>query len=618
MKLVSWNANNINDGTNYEAILEAGVYGLPGVDPNLGMRQGAWPLVAGFDRPGKMIHFDIYIRNIGSRSTLQKQLAQWFDPDDQTPKPLIGEDVGGANDRYVMGICLQLAEVPFSAGLHFVVTIQVDGDGMWREAMPGTADEWNITATGQTKVVNNGGEMDCYPKLTITPTSNKSSSWPYKRFIPVIWRVGLSGSDYPIDIVNNGLDTRIGSTNFALANGNDLRVWVDGLEVDRWLDGPNTSTTKVWVNLDFAAFVDIQLDGGIGSGDTEIVVNDDISTMPNAGIIRIDTEVISYTSKSNVAMTFLGCVRGAKGTTAAGHSSSSIVFWVQHDIWILYGNSAAGVPPASTETKPIFWLQTSTNLIWDFNEFGEDDGFRTAAWYLRGDGDQYGGNQGSAADPWVELGVHTYFDNTASMVLFNPCGITNANFSNGEHYAGDKDFGNEFSLQSSPNGSSWAKEYTIPNPAFDATWDTWSRNEALTSGAKYVGLQSQGPPATIDCYIEAADVGITLNGSYTPTVTIGAEQASYSLDCLITNETTDQAIAISFAMQLNEDLEVDTDKKTIVYLDDGSNQFQALTVAGDPRRDWLPLQPGNNTLRFDDVGTNGVTIDIARERRFYQ
>ena len=623
MILVSWDGKNINDGTSYQAIIDASNYGLPGISPQLGLRQGAWPLLAGIERPGKVIYFEIYIRGT-SVGTKQKQLSQWFDPDDETPKRLVGEDYGGGPTRFIMGICIALEEVPFSAGLRFVVSIQVHGDVMWRETIPSAASSWNITATGQTKVVANGGEMDCYPILSIEPTATKTGSWPYKIFIPVKWRADGAGTNYPIDVVNNGLDTQIGSTNFALANGNDLRTWVDGVEVDRWLDGPNTATTKVWANLDFAATIDMTLDGAIGSGATEITVAESITNMPSAGILYIGTEAITYTSKSNSAKTFYGLTRGAKGTSAAAHSIYADVFWLQHEIWILYGNAGAGSPPARSWLAPMFRLDTSTNTSWDYDDFNSFDPYeffrepRSASWgyTYNGDAEVYSGNQGGAADPQTELGCHAVDFGAAKWYLENPCGIVTANFQNCEKRCSNI---TEWSPTAEPAYiySNLAIEYRVPAPGFNDTWESWSRNETLTSGAIKVGLYAQ-TDFFYETFLEASDVTLALNTSNTPVIAIGAEQNSYSLDCVIVNTTTGDSVELLATIEEDEELELDTDAKTVIYLLDESNQFQALTISGGPRRDWLPLEPGNNTLRFDDVGTNGVTIDVTYEERYYQ
>ena len=121
-------------------------------------------------------------------------------------------------------------------------------------------------------------------------------------------------------------------------------------------------------------------------------------------------------------------------------------------------------------------------------------------------------------------------------------------------------------------------------------------------------------------FIEASDVTLTLDSTYAPTVTLGSEIGSgvYSLDATITNNTTGDAISVKFVLNLNEQLEIDTDLKTVTYLADGSNQFSALVIEGGIRRDWLPLAPGNNTLQFDEATASGLVIDLEWTERTYE
>ena len=612
MKLISWDAHNINDGTNYEAILEAGSYGLPIIDLKLGLRQGSWPLITGFERPGKIIHFDIYIRNT-PLATYQKQLAQWFDPDDETPKKLIGEDAGGANDRYIWGICLELAEVPFSAGLHFVVSVQVHGDIMWRETTPSN-DSWNITASGQTKVVANNGEMDAYQILKIKPTSTKASGFSYKKFMVIRWEVESAANNYPVDITNNGLDTTdVGKFK---ANLEDLRVYVDGIEVDRWTDPTvRNSTTKVWINQDFSADIPMTLNGAHNNSTQTILVNEDITDVPNSGIINMGTEVIVYSGKNSQEKSFTDCTRGAKGTTAASHSNNDPVYWIQHDVMIYYGDASLPAPTVDDGYKPMFELSTSLNNSWDFNEFGETaKPNRSAQWQrINVEGAEfYGGDQGSYADPWVDNGVktHSLFDR-GDLRFTNVCGISSANFANG-HKRSENKAGWIAEIMSDTGGT----EYVIAAPTLDSTWQTWSRNEALTSGATWVSAVLLDYGAGDWQYLEFSDCTLAIVNE--PIIVQGAEKSNYELSCKITNNMTQDAVELNFNMSLNEELEFDSDAKAVIYLADDSNQFNALGLVGGPRRDWLPLQPGNNTIQFDDVGTGNVTISFEWEERHYQ
>jgi hypothetical protein len=65
-----------------------------------------------------------------------------------------------------------------------------------------------------------------------------------------------------------------------------------------------------------------QLNGAINNSVTTIVVGS-TTNFPAAGTILIDSELITYTSKTSTD--FVGCVRGAKGTTAVSHLNNAIV-----------------------------------------------------------------------------------------------------------------------------------------------------------------------------------------------------------------------------------------------------------------------------------------------------
>lgn len=627
MKIKSWDAHSINDGTNYEAIIDdASWYMLPDVSAVAAERTGRWPVLAGVQRKARKLYFTVYIRAIASRATLQTQLASWFDPEDETPKKLICEDAAGGNDRYIYGICEELKEVAFSAGVQYIVGIRVHGDPRWRENTA-TTSSWNITATGQTKVLANGGEDDAYPILTISPTSAKTGGYAYRRWMPVRWLTDVAYTRYPVDICNNGFDTdALVTAGKMQADGDDLRVWMDGVEVDRWLDGINTTTTQVWINMTFLPKAEATLGVAIASTGaiTTITASTDISDFPNTGVVVIDSEAFYYTGKNAGTKKFTGVTRAAKGTSMAAHTTTDEIWWVQHDVWILYGNSSATAPTTDDDYKPMFNL-TSTNASWDYDSFYERGVSRSGAWSFASDKDVqiYGGNQGASGNPYAETGIYNYsneFGRSGKWEFYNPCQIVSASFANAQKYCNQAvlDDGAWNAIADSRTEENSGVDYEITEPSTAATWEAATISPTLIAAAVYVSLHlSVGYTGEVPyaAYIECSDV--TLGIVNYPTITIGSELSNYRLVAVITNNTTGDAIGVTFDMSLNEDLEVDTDAKTIVYLDDNSSQFQALDLQGDVRRDWLPLQVGNNTIQFDDTGTNAVTIDFEWSERHY-
>ncbi len=629
------------DGTGYECWISDGSgHALPGVQAYLVERQGYWPMVSGLSRPGK--RFTLFVYLLGADiADLEAGLLELFDPDDETPKRLVVTDDDGSRERYVMCLCESLQPAKDGRGFSerlFVATMVVDGDVRWR-AVTEDSETWNITASGDTKVVANGGDADAFPVLTIEPTSIKTGAYAYRRWVPVRNRINTALWSYPYELTDGGLDTAaLVTAGKAQADGDDFRIMVDGSEVARWFGTGsyafNQATTKVWVGLNLAAAKEFTLKTAIAStGDVDTIeVNEDISGMPSAGTVLIDNEAFTYTSKNNTARTFNNVTRAAKTTSMAGHTAGTDVFWIEHDIWILYGNAAATAPVINDNYKPIFRLDSS-NTSWDYEAFGENDGLRRGAWsnsiYDSFFGRAYTSNHSTDADPWIEIGCRltanplSYAsENYVLWYLYHPCRITNMNFQNGEKYSLDvSHWQTDTGIVSSPDGSTWSLEYAIAAPAADDTWEAWSQNEAIAGGGRaYAGMKlwsrfSVGVQAMLT--LECSDVTVTLDSTRTPTTEfIGSENGAYELACTIENQSTGDSVILECVMALNQELELDTEAKTVTLLDDGSNQFQALTLNGGARRDWLPLQPGNNTLEFTDVGTGNVTITIDWRKRW--
>lgn len=619
----TWDGNDIQSSVYSSRFLDD-TFGLPNIDVKLGKREGVQPIIGDIERIGKLIYLKITI--LGSPVyDYWDQLSQWFDPDDEDPKQLIGtDDLGGSTVlRYVNAICKQLTVIPGTLGQQAIATLQIDGDIKWRRTTTDTLTH-DYTSSGESSNFSSVvGSAPAYPQWRITPTTAKTGSWPYKIFIPIRWNVDEAYDNYPIDIADDSLDTQIASTNFALASGDDLRVWVDGSEVNRWLDGPNTSTTKVWINLDWQAQQEFTLDGAIGTGDTTITVNESINNMANDGILVCESEVITYTGKVNQTKKFTGCTRGAYSTTAATHADTTAIWWCQHEIWIVYGNASAGSPPANTNYRPMFNLTSSTNTSWDYDYFTYSKP-RSAQWtfvqYL-GVASSYTENHGTYVDPAEEIGIYIGNLNSAGYwMLGNPCGITAANFQNGEHWSNVITTIYHEQIYSSPNtgGGDWELEDSITPVTVVETWQSWSDNETLNSGAKAVSLYMYAPIYAVH-KLECSDVTLTIDSTYTPTITLGSEQSNYALDCEIYNSATGETIAVAFNMELNQTLQIDSYTKEVTYLKDSSNQFQALTIVGDARRDWLKLLiSSNNPIQYTETGMVAVTVAAVYYPRYHQ
>jgi len=646
MKIVSYGGHSF--GTDYSAVLREGsAIRLPAARVLLAERSGAWPLVAGLQRPGERKILSLHIDDSSDILALRTQLFQWFDPESEAVQPLVAEDDDGDNDRYLECLCESL--VPYGSGDSispdlFIATLAVHGDVRWR-ASTEDDDEWSITASGQTHAIDNEGEDEAYPIYTIEPTTAKGSSYVYRRWIPVAWLSTNGKQQYP---VMAALDTAaLVTAGKMLSNGNDLRVLVDGTEVYRWLDGMNTSDTHIWFSPDFSGVTPTQLKTAIaGSGDVDsIELVQDISGWPDSGVCYIGTEAFVYSARNVTERSLSGIERAAKGTSAGAHSIGDRVHWIQHDIYVVYGNSAASAPTVDDQYKPAFELDQSSNESWVYEVFSEmgyedwgDTGMmtgehRAARWDHMGNLVIAGGNGGvytatergwsftyDVAGAWITSGAGQAYGWT----LYNPCGITNVTWADGLKRRATTNPPFDFLahlMYWQRSQSWWSWQDTPASPTVINTWEEWSSGPAeddFDPVADTIGIALYFFPADI----EVGTVTVDLNDSETPVVAVGAEQGNYHLQATLTNTTTGEAIALDFVMDVNSSLEVDTYNKTVTWLKDGSRQFQALTTCGTrttslAKRAWLRLLPGSNTLRFDDTGTGHVTLTTTFSKRYY-
>lgn len=574
-----------------------------------------------------------------------------------TAEEVAGIYAGGMdrNARWVDVICEGTKPLSLGGGgsdWGLVAQLAVDGDVRYR-SRDGDLHHWPILAASATTTVDNQGDDDAYPVYSIRGMTAKSAGFTYKAFAPVVWKATEGFQNYPI-LLGPWDTTALVAGGHMQADGDDLRVYVDGAETPRIFGGasgaaggPNSATTKTWIAMDFEPGVGVLLGTAIGAGDTitTITAAADIGDYPESGMLLLDSEVFVYTGKNLTTKQFTGVTRAAKGTAAADHTTADTIYWIQHEVLLMYGDASLTAPSYDDWYDPCFDLATSTNDSWVYANFGHETELKAGSWVQQQLGIQQGpypgyatlrnfytANEGSglSAD-WDELGM-TAEDASGNGLgqeelrwyLYNPCGLASANFTNGEAYAETDVAYWDGYIESSIDGNGWTEEYDIKAtggvPAAAGGWEAWSRNETLVTGSKYVGLHL-GPiasyPVSASQFLEASDCTVGLNTTYSPDHEIGSEQANYPLDCTLTNETTGESITLEYNMTVTGELRIDTDRKVITDMADDSVQMQALTL-DEVRRDWLRLQPGVNSLKFDDTGTTSVVIVVEWDRRYFE
>lgn len=613
---------SLSFASNYEAGFAPGAeWGLPTAQAQVVERSSAWPVVAGVKRPGARL--TLLVRIIGSDTrSLRDALLREFSPEDETPKALVISDTSGSNQRYLLAVCEALQPVTVgkvAASIAFSAQLAVSGDVRWR-AVTSTQDTWSITSSGQTRNITNSGTDDAYPVLQIMPTSAKSGGYAYRCWTAVVWRSANAATRYPVRIDLN-TQALIGAGKMQ-ADGDDLRLLVDGTERDRWLADINTTATKIWANLDFQPAVAMTLKTAIPSSGsiTSIEVNESVERMPESGILLVDSEAFTYTAKVNSERKFTGITRAARGTSQAAHSAGTTVYWIQHDVWLTYGNAAVTAPTTDDRYKPAFSLSSSTNTQWVYEVFGDTDGARSGGWWrwgavtVTGSGGVYTATQRAlASSEYTVIGawLDSSQGNAYGWYLNNPCGITNIAWSDGKkRRAGDSFL---VHCMNWPRGASWwAWHYNPTSPATANVWESWSYSGSAFAVSDTIGIAAYFYPQDV----EAGGATVTLNSSETPVVAVFGELGNYPLDCVIENTTTSERIRVTATLALNQTLTVDCDTATVT-LEDGTRMLSALQVLGTPRQRWLRFTPGANTLRFTDSGTAGVTFVTTFCARYY-
>lgn len=578
---------------------------------------------------------------IGSDSSGANQASGWIDDlvvlDAEATTTTIAQLGNGAlgRARWLDVICEGTQTWMEYGDQGFVSSLIVNDDIRWN-SRDGDVAFWRVYDDTGTFEINNAGDDDAYPVFHFTSRTAKTSGLAYSRNVFIIWKASGSSMRYPVRITLPDL------TGKALANGDDIRVTVDGTEVDRWLDGTITGY-NVWVNLNFSACPPaITLTDQVLSGDTvtTLKVQGSLKRWPSSGTIMIDSEVFVYTGKTSYTSChkhehehdntsynkITGVTRASKNTAAATHAAGTAIYLVQRDIVITYGDATATAPTLDNDYKPAFELDHSTNTSWVYEAFGDDNELRSAAWTFvlnEGVAEKYTADRGTNATPWAEAGVKATAKRhgDGGWKLYNPCGLTNIGIADGEYYGQSHLSACEIKIKSSNSGCWWSENYELTLTC-DSTWRSWSQSIALTAGAKYVMVK-----VDVDEYSygygneqlwgEFSDATITLNSSYTPSITLGSEIGSGATFApMLTNVTTGEYIMLSAELGVDLTVTVDTEAKTVT-LGDGSKRLDVLTL-DSTRREWLRLVAGVNQLSFSDTGTEKLDIEVEWNRRYFE
>ena len=634
LKLVSYNGNNINDTTNYSGFISDDIKLQGGARIIDVARSGRRPVYAAKILSGYEMKITIQMR--GTISSQLDTLKSWFDVEDETPRKLLCKDIANADKQwYVMATTSDMPTFISKDSIRIILSV---ADPVWRSETENT-DAWTITASGQTNVVAVGGNAPARPRLVITPTDAGSDRYAYRRL--AIWHNpnAVAMTNYPLNVIGTVWNTGAIITAKMQASGNDLRVFVNGVETNRWLQDINTANTKVWITINFQPGITLTLDTAISAGGAvgtitikKSAANDAaIKKLPPSGQALIESELYTYTGVDVKNRRLTGCTRAVKGTAAAAHVTLTPIYWIEHEIWIYYGSSTAPAPETDDTRKPIIAL-TSTNVSWVYADFWATSGLRAGSWKPSlvktantKDPDRksgyYTGNRLADADPATEAGavmkawksgaVWKAENATIEWNLYNPATFTEIT-ATGEKYRSGVSWPAAVNFSRSINGTKWVIVWTEATPATAATWTALTAHSAvsLSTGCPYVKMSFSGTiGATADTYAahELEDVTLTLASANVPQGTFNAEQSCYFIDAVITNTTSGEWFRVVTSMPLNTTVTIDCENKKAYTADNAPvNKLEW----SSNRKDWLNLAPGNNTLKFEDVGSVGLTAPV--------
>jgi hypothetical protein len=257
----------------------------------------------------------------------------------------------------------------------------VAADGRW-QAVDLSTDAQATSAASLAWTLDGGSGSARAPlAATLTPLAAKpqAADYRYRRQVWFVNRAPRQLARHPL-MVSLQTDTEVAAGRM-LASGDDLRVLVDGREVDRWLGQMNTSLTGVWFPLDFAparTLTTTSFSPTIPATGNDWVTNG-TADMPESGALLIDSEVIAWTGKAADGKTLQGITRGARGSTASSHGNGSTGYLIEHQIDLVHGWSAAPAPTRDPDTEPMFRYglgpATCNNGTWIYDVVS---GFATA------------------------------------------------------------------------------------------------------------------------------------------------------------------------------------------------------------------------------------------------
>lgn len=520
------------------------------------------------------------------------------------------------------------------------------GESAWKTVAKVT-DTWAVSASGATKDITVGGYSPTRLCLSLTPTVLPAGGWAYQNLQQL---VNIPGYAYPNRPWCLALDTAALVTAGKMQSScNDIVVVVDGVIAKRWISDPNTNHTHIWFNLNISAGRSMKLLTSVASSGviTSLAFAKTadsaaaLTALPSRGYLQHGTEWFEYTAKDITNYKVTGITRGALGTTMQAHSAADVFNWIEHSIFLLYGNGAATNPSLTDasydDTKPVFDLSASDNANWVYTAstkfYDPDKPNRTGAWMPSitrvgnvskvyqnaGDAEGAAPSMGMKLSTWYKAGIKQAEKAILAWTMKNNGGIatvsmTGRKYRNTVSWPGTK----AAIFQRSNDNTIWYEVWYEASPSALTTWESINHASAtITGNMKIVRFSLSGSLAAladVDTFFEVATATVVFVSANLPTGTFLGEKGNYLLSVYVKNDTTGDLMSLVFPMLLNKAMALEAEEYSVLY--DSINAASALKLDDESRAVWIRLNPGVNhlVLTGDDVATLTV-VPSWYERR---
>lgn len=627
----------INDGANYRAYL-LNQRGGPAANPVFIEQANADAVDAGLftvDTQTKVIR--IQVLDYANREALIAQLQRWFK---RGKRVQIFANFAGEEGEYLLEARVVSLTPEPETPLYFNLVLQ-SGWTSWVGNAAELAWEVDEAESGSlSTTLTVGGNDETRLGAYIWPADG-ISGYLYQRLyqLPNVPGFDLGMRPWCITLDTQALVTaeKMRSDCF------DLRIYNGESEIKRWISGANTTTTKIWFNLELGAGYSVKLRSAWDGEDTLEFVNNAttkaaLAALPNEGILYHGTEWVAYRGKpTETSLTV--AERGIWGTTEQAHSAGDAFVYIQNPIRVLYGKSDATNPALDDDLydfdKPLFDLSSSDNTKWVYGAATPFREPRPGGWDFWETRIRVRSPQGGTGGTTVSKLYDQKGDAESDFAM----GIKAGAFERGSAWVADEvemsfilrcpagfsevtTTGRKFrnsamwlktGLQWSADFAMWSDVWTEASPSAVNEWENWSTHTdvVISSAARWIRLVTAGitsANAETHMMTEALTFTAEFLTANLPTGTLGAEVDNYLISIKLENETNGDAVYIECPALFGVPFILDGESRTATF--GGVNAHRAVRMNDEGRSVWIRLLPGENTLRVTPLGDSLGELSI--------